>query len=98
MEDNLIGRQPNWKTTSMEYHLNGRQPQWKMTFIEVDQNGRKIQWKTTSREDKLFLFTITHQNYLKYLTAIKSRGGLRFTTAKVLKLLCSGVDKIISII
>ena len=28
MEDDLNGRRPQWKTTSMEYKLNGRQPQW----------------------------------------------------------------------
>ena len=39
MEDDLNGRSPQWKTTSMEDNLNGddingRQPQWKMTTME----------------------------------------------------------------
>ena len=34
MEDNLNGRQPQWKMTSMEYDLNGRQPQWKKISME----------------------------------------------------------------
>ena len=41
LEDNHIGRQPQWKMTSMEVNsmkddLNGRQPQWKTTSIEDD--------------------------------------------------------------
>ena len=40
MEDNLKGRKPQWKTTSMEDGLN-----------EVDLNERQHQWKTTSIED-----------------------------------------------
>ena len=49
MEDNLNGRQPQWKTTLME----DGEPQWKMTTIEDDHNGRQPQWKTTSMEDNL---------------------------------------------
>ena len=40
--DDLNGRQPQWKTTSMKDDLNGRRPQW-----------RTPQWKTTSIEDNL---------------------------------------------
>ena len=36
MEDNLNGRLPQWKTTSMEDNLNGRGPQWKTTSMEDD--------------------------------------------------------------
>ena len=38
--DNLIGRQPQWKTTPMEDNLNGRQSQWKTTSMEDDLNER----------------------------------------------------------
>ena len=43
MEDDLIERRPQWKSTSMEDNLNGRQPQWKMTSMEDDLNGRRLQ-------------------------------------------------------
>ena len=36
MEDNLNGRQPQWKTTSMEYDLNGMKHQGRTTSIEED--------------------------------------------------------------
>jgi len=36
MEDNLNGRQPQWKTTSMKDDLNGRQTQWNRTSMEDD--------------------------------------------------------------
>ena len=35
-EDNLNGRQPQLKMTSMEDDHNGRQPQWKMISVEDD--------------------------------------------------------------
>ena len=46
MEDDLNGRclngrQPQWKTTSMEDDLNGRRPQWKLTLKEDDLKGRQ---------------------------------------------------------
>ena len=34
MEDDLNGRRPQWKTTSMEDNLNVRRPQWKLTLME----------------------------------------------------------------
>ena len=34
MEDNLNGRQPKWKTTSMGDNLKGRQPYWKKTLMK----------------------------------------------------------------
>ena len=43
MEDDLNGRQPQWKTTSIEDDHNGRQPQWKTTSMEDDLNGRRLQ-------------------------------------------------------
>ena len=45
MEDNLYGRQPLWKTTSMEDNLNGRRPQW-----EKNVNEGLTQWKKTLRK------------------------------------------------
>ena len=36
MEDELNGRQPQWKTTSIEDDLNERRPQLKMTSMEDD--------------------------------------------------------------
>ena len=45
MEDDLNGRQPQWKTTSIEDNLNERQPQWKTTSM-----GKKCQWRITSME------------------------------------------------
>ena len=48
MEDDLNGRQPLWKTTSMEDNLNGRQPQWKTTSM-----GKKCQCRITSMEEDL---------------------------------------------
>ena len=36
MEDNINGRQPQWKTTSMEADLNGMKPQWRTTSMEED--------------------------------------------------------------
>ena len=53
MEDNHNGRHSQWKTTSMEDNLNGRRPQWKTTSMKEDLNGRQTQWKTTSMEDNL---------------------------------------------
>ena len=59
MEDDLNGRQPKWKTTSIEYNPNGRRPQgeqpqqnetsmkWKEASVENYQNGRQPKWKTT---------------------------------------------------
>ena len=53
MEDNLSGRQPQWKTTLVEDNLSGRRPQWNMTSVEDNLSGRRPQWKTTSVEDDL---------------------------------------------
>ena len=39
MEDDLYGRQPQWKKTSVEDNLHGRQPQGKMTSVENDLSG-----------------------------------------------------------
>ena len=44
MQDDLNGRQPHWKTTSMEDDYIGGQPQWKMTTIEDDLNLRCPQY------------------------------------------------------
>ena len=76
MEDNLKGRQPQWKTTLMEDNLDGRRPQWKMTLIEDELNGRQPRWKITSMEEVLnwpcsapaclIFFYLTEYN-LKYL-------------------------------
>ena len=51
MEDDLNGRWPQWKMTSMKDDLNGKRPQWKTTSMEDDLNGRRPQWKTTTMED-----------------------------------------------
>ena len=40
MEDDLNGRRPRWKTTSMEDDHNGKWPQWKTTLREDDLKGR----------------------------------------------------------
>ena len=65
MEDDLNGRRPQLKTTSMEYNLNGRlngrRNQWKTTSLNIskttsmedDLNGRRPQWKTNSMKVKL---------------------------------------------
>ena len=58
MKDDLNGRRPQWKTTSMETaskeeDLNGRWHWWKMTSMEEDQNGRHPQLRTTTMEDDL---------------------------------------------
>ena len=45
MEEDLNGRQPKWKTTSMEDDLNGRHPQLKMTSMEDNLNGIRLKWK-----------------------------------------------------
>ena len=45
MKDDHNGRQPLWKTASMEDKLNGRQPQWKTTSMD-----KKCQWKKTLRK------------------------------------------------
>ena len=50
MEDDLNGRQPQWKTTSIEDNLNERRPEWKTKSMEDDLNGRQTQWRTTSRK------------------------------------------------
>ena len=42
-EDDLNGRRPEWKTTSIEEDLNRRRPQWKMTSMEYDLNRRRPQ-------------------------------------------------------
>ena len=33
MEDDINGRQPHWKRTSIEDDINRRQPLWKMTTL-----------------------------------------------------------------
>ena len=43
MEDDLNGRRPQWKTTSMEDDLNGRQPQYKTTSMEDDLKMNSIE-------------------------------------------------------
>ena len=53
MEDDHNGRQPQWKTTtmetiSMEDNLYGRQLQWKTTSME-----KTCQWRITSMEEDL---------------------------------------------
>ena len=45
MEDNLDGRQPQWKMTSMEDDLNRRLPQSKNTYMEEHVNGSRPIWK-----------------------------------------------------
>ena len=50
MEDDLYGRQPQWKTTLMEDNLNGRQPQWKKMSMEED-------LKEALQEDDMSLFS-----------------------------------------
>ena len=64
-EEDLNGKQPQWKTTSMEDggpqlngtlmedDHNGRRPQWKTTSMEVNLYGRQTQWKTTLMKDNL---------------------------------------------
>ena len=44
MEDDPNGRQPQWKTTAMEYNLIERQPQWKTTPMEDNLNGSEVKW------------------------------------------------------
>ena len=44
MEDNLNGRQPQWKMTSMEDDFNGRQPQGKNISIEEYLDVSRPQW------------------------------------------------------
>ena len=51
MEDNINGRQSQWKTASMEDNLNGRQPQWKWTSMKDNLNGRQPQKRTSMEED-----------------------------------------------
>ena len=65
MEDDPNGRQPQWKTTSMEDggpqlnrtsmedSLYGRKPQRKTTLMEDNLNGRKPQWRMTSMGEDL---------------------------------------------
>ena len=50
MEDDLNGRQPQWKMSTMEDNLNGTRPQWKMILMKDNLNGRQSQWKMTSRK------------------------------------------------
>ena len=50
MDDDLIGRQPQLKTTTMEDDLNGRQPQWKTTSREEVLRGRTPLWKSILME------------------------------------------------
>ena len=41
----------------MEEDLDGRRPQWKTTSMEDDLNGRRSKWKTPSMEDDLKVIT-----------------------------------------
>ena len=50
MEDNLYGRQPQWKTTLMEDKLNGKKCQWRITSMEED-------IKEALQEDDIILFS-----------------------------------------
>ena len=45
MEDNLNGRQPQWKMTSMEENLKGRGSHGKNTSMEEYLDGSRPQWK-----------------------------------------------------
>ena len=48
MENDLNGRQPRWKTTSMKDNLNGKQHQLKTTSMADEINVRQPQWKMTT--------------------------------------------------
>ena len=48
-KDDLNGKRPPWKMTTMEGDHNEIQPQMKTTSNEDDLNGRRTQWNTTSR-------------------------------------------------
>jgi hypothetical protein len=48
MENDLSGRRPQWKMTSVEDDLSGRRPHWKMTSVD---NNLSLQWTTTSAEN-----------------------------------------------
>ena len=39
MEDNISGRRPQWKTTTVEDNLSGRRPQWKTTLLAWNQQN-----------------------------------------------------------
>ena len=47
MENNINGRRPEWKTTTVKYNLCGRQHNLKTTLMDDHINGRKLQWTTT---------------------------------------------------
>jgi hypothetical protein len=44
MEDNLSGKQPEWKMISVEDNLSGRRPQWKTTSVGDNLSGKEPQW------------------------------------------------------
>ena len=48
MENSAIGRQPQWKKTSMEENINGR---LKTTTMGDALNGRIPRWKISAIED-----------------------------------------------
>ena len=50
MEDNLNGRQPQWKMASLEDNFNGRWPKWISTSMEDDFNGKWPEQKMTSMD------------------------------------------------
>ena len=47
MEDDLSGRQAQWKMNLVENNISGRRTRWKTTSVEEDLSGRRPQWKTT---------------------------------------------------
>ena len=61
MEDDLGGRRPKWKKTSVEDNLSGKVPQWKTLLAWNQQNICRStlvesetileRWKTASMED-----------------------------------------------
>ena len=54
MEDNLNGRQPQWKTTPMEDDLNGK---GKNTSMEEYLDGSRPQWKSYRKQMTLACLT-----------------------------------------
>ena len=68
MEDNLNGKQYQWKTTSMEDEINVRQPQWKITTLAC--LASQFYSELGPAQPQLVLYYILLDHILDYLVRL----------------------------
>ena len=89
MEDDLSGRQPQWKTISLEEDLIGRRPQWKTTSEEDNHSGKGPQWKMTllaSNQQNMCRSTLVEsETILKRWKTASMEDNINITSASAVK-------------